>query len=332
MAITNPIPTTMTVAEFHALPDHPRQRDTEHHAKKANKKHLRKMFPTQSVVVVVSYKAVWYKTDGHTRDLLWHSNRLEAPESLLVLRYRCDSRREFNQLYLAHNNKDAAEKPRDLAYGRLRELGLSGITSTLATQASTVASTLLRLQAGTGSLPDGMHLKAMEPWMAQYRHFNQCAANGTRRKLHSGLTVAEFITHRKYGAAISDDFWDRLHARAGNLIEGEADAVQSLQKVYDDRKRRGTSQKGAKGSDNTDIMVGLALRYFKAFRADKWYRSPSSVLSNNKAAYIFVQKSFGIIKLPKFAAGRRVGRPADAVKNARTLPDLPWNDDDDYDI
>lgn len=326
MSIKGPKPEQMTVAWFQKLPDHPRQRNTEKHARRARKKHLSTPFATQSVVSVVRYKGTWYKVDGHTRALLWKGTTLKAPHRVTAMRYECDTRGEFNQLYIAHNNKNAAESNSDLAYGRLRELGMIDIKPTLASQAANVSRLIFRLQTGTESFPDGMHFEAMMTWLPQYRHFNTGVINKKRRKTHSAFTIAEFITHRKYGPAKSDAFWDKFHAQEGNRLEGESDAVDALMRVHDRRKLHGISQRGSRGASNTITLIGLALRYFEGFRKDKRYKRPSVVLRNPKMAYSYVQKEFGRIELPTDGFV-----PVNAVKGAEIIVDLPWNADNDED-
>lgn len=319
MSIKGPKPEQMTVQWLLKLPDHPRQRDTAKHAKKAKKHHLANPFATHSVVTVVRYQGKWWKVDGHTRALLWKEGVLKQPHRVVAMRYECDTKEEFNQLYIAHNNKYATETNSDLAYGRLRELGLPKIQNTLASQAAYVARTLFRLQTGTEKFPDGMQLDAMMMWLAQYRHFNNCVANKKRRKTHSAFTVAEFMTHRKYGAENSDEFWEKFHAHEGNRLDGESDAVDALLRVHDRRKAHGISRRGARGSDNTIVLIGLALRYFEGYRKDQWYKRPSSVLRNDKYAYSYMQKAFGRIDLSVDGFV-----PVNAVKGAEIIVDLPW--------
>jgi len=206
MAIKRLKPKWMSVGWFVALPDHPRQRDTERHAKKARKRHLKKACITQEEVVVARYSGSECKVDAHTRALLWGAGLLPKPDKVWVTRFSCDTTADLNELYATYDNKDATETPKDLAYGRLHELGMSDIHNTLADHARSVSVELLRLQTGVPKPPEGMERDAMVMWLEQYHHFNDCAQDKKRRKTHSAFTAAEFITHRLYGAEKSDEY------------------------------------------------------------------------------------------------------------------------------
>ncbi len=62
----------MAVDDFAELPDHPIQRNTIHHAKKAigGRGHLLNFCPTHAQVSSVTLGKMTYKVDGHTRSYL----------------------------------------------------------------------------------------------------------------------------------------------------------------------------------------------------------------------------------------------------------------------
>lgn len=312
----------MTVAWFHRLPDHPRQRDTVRHARKAVKHHLAKRFITQEEVSVVRVKGgPWQKLDGHSRDFLWHTGQLEPPYKLFVTRYECDTQEESNQLYLAHNNRHAAENPSDLAFGRLRELGMVEISKALSYQAANTSRILFQFQSGLSSWPDDLHIEAMDLWRPQFEAFNEGLKNKTRFKYHSAFTVAEFITHRKYGAEESDLFWDKFHRKDGVYLDRQYDSVHALWYVYNKKKHGGISRVGTRGSDNTATLAAVSLRYFEGYRKDRWYVRPTVALRDSKFAYKYVQEAFGRIVVPNCAT-TNVSKNADVVEDTSWLKSL----------
>lgn len=115
----------MSVDQFIAIPENPRQRDTAMHASKAEKRHLKKLSPSHSCVAIASVNGVPIcKLDGHTRAFLWKQNRLDRPSELLVSVFDVESIDEAKELYRHFDNSDAAEGSTDKLSGACREAGL----------------------------------------------------------------------------------------------------------------------------------------------------------------------------------------------------------------
>lgn len=121
----------MDWAVWRDLPSHPRQRDTERHAKakhfieaKASNKRIVKEHLAH--VTAAIYRGRWYKVDGHTRTFLWENGSLKLPDdhTLRVTVFECRTRDELNKLYTMFDNPSAAERSYEQVYGAMRELNM----------------------------------------------------------------------------------------------------------------------------------------------------------------------------------------------------------------
>ena len=115
---------SMSVDQWINLPDHPIQRNTEEHARKALRRHLATPHPSQSVVSAVRLNGTTYKVDGHTRAYLWEKGDLDRPPTLSVQMWECDSEKELNSLYRTFDNRFASETTKDEAYSALKRHGI----------------------------------------------------------------------------------------------------------------------------------------------------------------------------------------------------------------
>lgn len=131
MAVTTKM---ISVDEFIPIPDNPRQRDTERHAAKAVRRHLKKLSPSHCCVAIASIGGVPVcKLDGHTRAFLWKSGSLEKPKGALIATvFEVRSIEEATELYTHFDNSDAVEGSVDKLSGACRESGVdlkSGLLS-----------------------------------------------------------------------------------------------------------------------------------------------------------------------------------------------------------
>lgn len=327
MTITRLETSSLSVAEFAPIVDHPRQRDTEEHAEGASKNHLAEYFITHANVAIVQYMRQWYKLDGHVRLLLWIKERLEAPKTLWVTKYKCTTRQEFNQLYLSYNNQRAAEKPQHLAWGRLRELRVPNLTKALANSATSVIGDLFRFQLGlqVGRFcTDEARYMMMRDWLPQFKHWNRKALTRKRYKMSSAFMTTEFITHRLYGAKVSDPFWDTFYANAGNKIGQQHDAVNMLRFVYalrTDGNSAGVN--GTRGPYNIRMLTSLALQYFEGYRRGETY-TEATYTPNPDALYELVQANFGRIAHPEEEANSVLSRYA--YRGAKLYTPKSWKE------
>jgi hypothetical protein len=115
----------MTVDAFINVPDNPRQRDTERHARKAVKGHLSTLSPTHRYVAIATINGMPVcKEDGHTRALLWKTGRLERPKSVTAICYEVESIQQAASLYTHFDNVAAVEGCSDRMFGACRESSL----------------------------------------------------------------------------------------------------------------------------------------------------------------------------------------------------------------
>ncbi len=114
----------MTVDDWIKIPDHPRQRNTEAHAKMALRGHLKDFAKPHSFVDAVKFHGHLYKINGHTRAFLWGQKKLKRPLSLTVNIVEARTEQEFKELYDMYDSKKAVKTTKDTLYGACREIGL----------------------------------------------------------------------------------------------------------------------------------------------------------------------------------------------------------------
>lgn len=102
----------MTTAEWAAVPDSPRQRNTVAHSCKAMRGHLKTASPAHARVSAASINGqLVCKLDGHTRSYLWQSGKLSKPvgDVVFVDVYPVNDMAEANALYVQFDNAGAVE-------------------------------------------------------------------------------------------------------------------------------------------------------------------------------------------------------------------------------
>jgi len=314
-------------AWFIGLPDHPRQRDTNLQKRRALQKHMRQAFVRHEEVAVALYKNKWYKVNGHTRVAVWLEGHLPTPTTLSVTKYVCHTAAGFERLYKSFDNRHAAETPRHLAFGRLRQIGLKEVSSVLASQASQASKILLQMQAGGVQGGDDDHIENMVQWKDAFEHFNKMALAGLRRRTNAALTAAELFTFRRDGAEKSDAFWDKYHATSGSMIEGEWDAVAALARAYEIRRKGGASVGGTRGSGtNCWQIFAVALQYYNGYHRGQWYKKVPSSVRDIQKTFDQVQNVLGRLDLTRGDPDTLI--PLRASRNAEVITEMPWDDED----
>jgi len=117
----------MPLGTWFAILDNPRQRDTEEHARKAAREHLRAPNPThRSVSAACLPSGKMVKLDGHTRTFLWASGKLEAPAdgTVTVTVYPVHDMEEVKDLFDTFDNRLAVMTTQDRLAGGKREHAL----------------------------------------------------------------------------------------------------------------------------------------------------------------------------------------------------------------
>ena len=135
--------THMPLSQWFAMRDNKRQRETEEHARKASRTHLKAPHPTHRNVSAARLpNGTLVKLDGHTRAFLWERGKLAAPEDGMVMVTVYDVRNieEAKSFYDTFDSPSAAMTAQDRMAGGKREHDvvlrsgcLSGSTSLHAT-------------------------------------------------------------------------------------------------------------------------------------------------------------------------------------------------------
>lgn len=118
----------MPVEAWISVTGHPRQRNTERHAKAAHWKKAAECDGAAKDALRHVDAAVlngdWFKVDAHTRALKWARGELDAPETVIVNCYRVETKDELNNLYATYDNLSASEKSFEKGFGALRAAGI----------------------------------------------------------------------------------------------------------------------------------------------------------------------------------------------------------------
>jgi hypothetical protein len=121
----------MPLQEWIDMEDHPKQRDTETHARKAARHHLKGYDPVHRCVVAVEFNGRRYKVDGHTRAYLWATNNRLKPSCVLVDVWRARLYDDFMAIYDKFDNHYAVETPSETLAAVCKKCGLEMLSSYL---------------------------------------------------------------------------------------------------------------------------------------------------------------------------------------------------------
>lgn len=184
----------MTVAQWQAVSNNPRQRDTDVHAAKAVNKHLKTYCPTHARVHAARLPGGdLVKLDGHTRALLWSDGRLQAPPVIYCDIHAVTSMDEAKALYLTFDNAHAAENARDKLSGAYREAGIHPQSTILTKGAMT--SALRKL------VPSSMDIyAAVRRWKPVIMDLDSLGISG--RAFTGGMILGAMAMLRVRGARI----------------------------------------------------------------------------------------------------------------------------------
>lgn len=218
----------MSLAEFARIPDNPRQRDTERHAKKASRRHLKKPSLVQLCVAVAAINGIPVcKLDGHTRCFLWQLEKLERPSSeLIVSVFAVASMQEAAELYSHFDNTDASEVAADKLSGACRESGLH-LTSNLLS--GHTFNTSLKF---AHSLSGGTQLSEYEvvsKWSSVIKSIDDWQLDRNQFK-GSGILSLMFIAvaSKAYQQEMLEDFFTKYAKDMGEKTGALRDGVQAL--------------------------------------------------------------------------------------------------------
>jgi len=212
---------SMDVDDFIKISPNPIQRDTEHHAKKAKRKHLSSSSITQHKVSVARWGSGitnQCKLDGHTRSLLWKRGELKAPSTVSVDIYKVADKKEAIKLYIHFDNKDATESVQDQVSGALKYIGIKNASSTLVRNCGLYTATQIIDQAMNRRDPHQPIADALRPYKNEIQLFCNQMWNNARPANQPGVpgaaTTAFIITARLYKLEVLG-FWEGYYTGEG---------------------------------------------------------------------------------------------------------------------
>jgi hypothetical protein len=218
----------MSLEEFASIPDNPRQRDTEKHARKATRRHLKKPSPVHACVSVAAINGVPVcKLDGHTRCFLWQTGKLERPSAnLTVSVFAVSSLKEAAELYSHFDNTDAAEVASDKLSGACREAGVF-LTSNLF--AGHTFNTSLKFAHNLSGGTQLTEYELVPKWASVMKTIDDWQLDRNQFK-GSGLLSLMFIAVASgaYQEEMLQDFFTRYAKDMGEKSGALRDGVQAL--------------------------------------------------------------------------------------------------------
>lgn len=247
----------LTVEQWCDIPDNPRQRDTERHARKAIKYLATPSSSHYIVHAAMLPDGTLYKLDGHTRALLWDRGDIPQPTgTLLAVIHPVSSLDEVKRLYVQHDNPGAAENIVDRISGAYRELGWNPTSNIV--RNGPVASAMRLLSPGVDIY------KAIAEWLPELQFVD--ALEPPKATCPAPYLAAILATRRVYGDRCIT-FWEAYKHNQGNCIKGRRDGVEALRCSWEARTTSGTNT----GMNNYMSMAGQAVACCEAYMNGSTY-------------------------------------------------------------
>ena len=244
----------MSFKDWSEMQENPIQRDTERHAAKALKNHLKKDSITHlRVSAAVTETGEMYKLDGHTRTYLWVNGLLSAPKYVYVDMYRVNGLHEVMELYKQFDNSAAAEDSFDKLSGSVNLHGYVLQSHLLKKSGLTTA-----LQIVTGRVKNFDIYKAVDMYIEEIKAIDAMMLSANL--LNSGIIAAMILVCKIYGRE-SLDFFRKVANDEGIKTLETKDAVQCLREAI----LKARKEKKNSGRDNVVAICEKALSSH-----DKW--------------------------------------------------------------
>jgi hypothetical protein len=220
----------LSPTQWASIQDNPIQRDTERHALRAVRRHLRSGSEThKSVSAAMLPDGTLVKLDGHTRSLLWQDGRLPSPDFVWCTVYEVPSMEEAAELYKHFDNAGATENAGDRLSGAYRLHDISPKSQLLINGGVSSAFGIIN-----GHTPD------IYSWVGEFR----CELGALDQleiplpKMSSPMLAAALLTvKRRKERALH--FWAAYVNEHGTRIERESCGVLELLRLvqqWRDRK------------------------------------------------------------------------------------------------
>lgn len=220
---------TMPISDWLAIPDNPRQRNTEARARLA--RHLDVFEPIHAHVdMAILPDGTKFKLDGHTRSYKWTLSPEIAPREVTVRVWRCPDISAACDLYDRFDSKKAVETTKDQTFGACREVGLS--LSSTALRGAGFGTAVRQLYA----FHHGRALNAASGASVDVREAVRFyreelllldSIQPTTVRFVGGVTMAALATIKSRGRS-AVRFWTHYQNDTGNKEAGQMDGVQAL--------------------------------------------------------------------------------------------------------
>lgn len=229
----------MTVAQWAAVLDNPRQRDTDKNASKATRGHLKTSSPAQARVFAAKLPGgALVKLDGHTRALLWEEGKLQPPSVVYVDVIYVKSMDEAKELYTHFDNPAVSEKAADKMFGAFRESGITPESGLIASCGITSAIKKL--------VPVGTPIyTAVKAWKPEIIMLDSIGAGGGALK--NGMVLGALCTLRVRGERALP-FISAVVTDSGDRNEHGSDGVDAIVRFSKESRGKTTGEAVIKDS------------------------------------------------------------------------------------
>lgn len=231
----------MTVQQWVALPDHPRQRDTVRQARKGHWDLARvargAALESLRWVDAAELHGQLYKVDGHTRGLLWSKGKLPNPGTVFVKVYRCHSREELNELYGTFDTQSAAETMFDQVTGAYREQGLTLSSKRLRSGTIVDALSIATRGVARRDADEFDIYDAVRTFAPELQRLD--AVNPRPETFHTGVVSAALLSIALDPSTL--EFFRLLSHGEGSKREGLPDPIEGTLCTIGKIKKRGSS-------------------------------------------------------------------------------------------
>lgn len=257
--------TPMSVEDWIAVPDNPRQRDTERHALLAIEWLAEPKPPHRIVHAAQLPSGKLFKLDGHTRAHLWDTNQIKRPADLGVVVYAVADKEGAAELYPMFDNTKAAEKATDQVFGAMRQMGFEPHSDLVRRcRLLNALKTATMFDLGVASSPVNLMMsnyEVVQRWQPELTALDE--DDMPRPRMSGPLIVAYVMSVRKHGAE-ARAFWAKFKAEDAQRVGRQRDGVAALIEVCAQTRR---------GSSTTQInrMCGMALSCIEAYLAGEYY-------------------------------------------------------------
>jgi len=245
----------MSVEAWAAIPDNPRQRDTERRARWSANRHLAKYSKTHDFVYAATKGGeIICKIDGHTRSYLWERGELDLPPSgrVTVLLVSVASLREAKEVYDMLDAQPAYKRPEDQIFGSTREHKFR-LRSTLLYRCRFSVQLAL---AESGDFHCDRY-ETVPKWKKELLDLDALDLSGA----YTVLIAVMLLSIRRDGLETAGPFWTALDKDEGIKDSRGADGVQALAQHMAVRKAEGRTS----GYDNLKDIIGRAWYAYEAW-------------------------------------------------------------------